>query len=65
MLRLPQGSQAVFTNAEAVGINDLGDIVGDSWNDDGSVDLAVRWTTKDLTFSELLNFPPTGVSPGE
>ncbi len=54
MLPLPQG---VFTNAEAVGISDLGDIVGDSWNDDGSVDLAVRWTTKDLTFSELLNFP--------
>jgi probable HAF family extracellular repeat protein len=54
MLPLPQG---VFTNAEAVGINDLGDIVGDSWNDDGSEDLAVRWTTKDLTFSELLNFP--------
>ena len=54
MLPLPQG---VFTNAEAVGINDLGDIVGDTWNDDGSVDLAVRWTTKNLTFSELLNFP--------
>jgi probable HAF family extracellular repeat protein len=54
MLPLPHG---VFTNAEAVGINDLGDIVGDSWNDDGSVDLAVRWTTRDLTFSELLNFP--------
>lgn len=54
MLPLPQG---VFTNAEAVGINDLGDIVGDSWNDDGSVDLAVRWTTKHLTFSEVLNFP--------
>jgi len=54
MLPLPQGP---FTNAEAVGINDLGDIVGDSWNDDGSVDLAVRWTTKHLTFSELLNLP--------
>jgi probable HAF family extracellular repeat protein len=54
MLPLPQG---VFTNAEAVGINDLGDIVGDTWNDDVSIDLAVRWTTKDLTFSELLNFP--------
>ena len=54
MLPLPQG---VFTNAEAVGINDLGDIVGDTWNDDGSVDLAVRWTTRNLTFSELLNFP--------
>ncbi len=54
MLPLPQG---VFTNAEAVGINDLGDIVGDTWNDDGSIDLAVRWTTKDLTFTELLNFP--------
>jgi len=54
MLPLPLG---VFTNAEAVGINDLGDIVGDTWNDDGSVDLAVRWTTKNLKFSELLKFP--------
>ncbi len=52
MLPLPPGG---FTGAEAVGINDLGDIVGDSWND--AKDLAVRWTTKDLTFSELLNFP--------
>jgi hypothetical protein len=54
MLPLPQG---VFTNAEAVGINDLGDIVGDTWNDDGSVDLAVRWTTTNRRFSELLDFP--------
>ena len=54
MLPLPKG---VFTNAEAVGINDLGDIVGDTWNDDVSIDLAVRWTTKNQTFTELLNFP--------
>lgn len=54
MLPLPQG---VFTNAEAVGINDLGDIVGDTWNDDASVDLAVRWTTTNRRFSELLDFP--------
>ncbi|HYA22619.1 MAG TPA: hypothetical protein VEF05_00575 [Terriglobales bacterium] len=54
MLPLPRG---VFTNAEAVGINDLGDIVGDSWNDDGSVDLPSRWTTEDLTFAEIINFP--------
>jgi len=54
MLPLPPGG---FTNGEGVGINDLGDMVGDCWNDDGSVDLAVRWTTKDPTFSEVLDFP--------
>ena len=46
-----------FTACEGVGINDLGDLVGDCWNGDFSVDLAVRWTTKDPTFSEVLNFP--------
>jgi len=54
MLPLPQGG---FTYAEAVSINDLGDIVGDSWNGDGSVDLPSRWTSKDLTFAEIINFP--------
>ena len=54
MLALPQG---IFTNGEGVGINDLGDMVGDCWNDDASVNLAVRWTTKDPNFSEVLNFP--------
>jgi probable HAF family extracellular repeat protein len=46
-----------FTACEGVGINDLGDLVGDCWNEDGTVDLAVRWTTKDPAFSEVLNFP--------
>jgi probable HAF family extracellular repeat protein len=51
---LPEGG---FASCEAVGINDLGDIVGDCWNEDGSVDLPTRWTTKDATFSEIINFP--------
>jgi hypothetical protein len=50
-LALPAG----FTGCECVGINDLGDIVGDCWND--TQDLPARWTTKDLTFSEIINFP--------
>jgi hypothetical protein len=53
-LPLPKGG---FTNGEGVGINDLGDMVGDCWNDDGSLDLPARWTTKDLTFSKIINFP--------
>ena len=53
-LPLPKG---VFTNCENVGINELGDMVGDCWNEDGSVDLPVRWSTKDLTFSKIINFP--------
>ena len=53
-LPLPEGG---FTNCENVGINELGDMVGDCWNDDYSLDLPARWTTKDLTFSEIINFP--------
>jgi hypothetical protein len=51
-LPLPEGG---FTNCENVGINDLGDMVGDCWSD--TEDLPTRWTTKDLTFSEIINFP--------
>jgi hypothetical protein len=54
VLSLPEGG---FTNCENVGINDLGDMVGDCWNDDYSLDLPVHWTTKDPAFSEVLNFP--------
>jgi len=50
-LPLPNG----LTGCEGVGINDLGDLVGDCWND--TQDLAVRWTTKAPTFSEVVNFP--------
>lgn len=53
-LPLPQGG---FTNCENVGINEPGDMVGDCWNDDGSLDLPVRWTTKDRVFSEVISFP--------
>ena len=52
-LALPGG----FTGCESVGVNDLGDIVGDCWNEDYSVDLPVRWITEDPTFSEIIEFP--------
>jgi len=54
VLPLPNGG---FTSCQGVGINDLGDMVGDCWNDDYSLDLPVRWTTKDPTFSEIISFP--------
>ena len=54
VLPVPEGG---FTNCWGVGINDLGDIVGDCWNDDDSLDLPVRWSTKNPTFSEVINFP--------
>jgi hypothetical protein len=40
-----------------VGINDPGDMVGDCWDDPYTMDLPTRWTTKDRTFSEIINFP--------
>lgn len=50
-LPLPQG----YTGCEAVGINELGDISGDCYND--VTDLPARWTLNNLTFSEILNIP--------
>jgi hypothetical protein len=50
-LALPAG----FTGCECVGINELGDIVGDCWND--VTDLPARWSTKDPTFSKIIKFP--------
>jgi probable HAF family extracellular repeat protein len=50
-LALPSG----FTSCESVGINDMGDIVGDCWND--TQDLPARWITALPTFSELIKFP--------
>src|SRR5271157_394918 len=46
---LPQGDTAE-------GINDLGDIVGASWDKDYNF-VAVRWTTKDPTSVRSLGFP--------
>jgi probable HAF family extracellular repeat protein len=52
-LPLPKG----FTGCECVGINELGDLVGDCWND--RKDLPTRWTTEDLNFAEIIKFPGT------
>jgi probable HAF family extracellular repeat protein len=50
-LNLPTG----FTGCDAVGINELGDIFGDCFND--VTDLPTRWTLNNPTFSEILNIP--------
>jgi hypothetical protein len=44
-----------FTTCYTDGINELGDLTGECWGD--GVDQAVRWTTKDTTFSQVLGFP--------
>ena len=51
-LALPQ---AGFKGCESVGINDLGDIVGDCWNN--GKDLPVRWIAEAPAFSEIIEFP--------
>jgi hypothetical protein len=56
-LPLPEGG---FTGCESVGLNDLGDIVGDCWNEDYSVDVPTRWTTENPHFSEVIPFPLGG-----
>ncbi len=50
----PEGG---FENCYTDGINELGDLTGECWANDYSVDQAVRWTTKDPTFSQVLGFP--------
>jgi len=50
-LPVPKG----YIGCEAVGINELGDVTGDCYN--RKVDVAARWTMKDLSFSEILGFP--------
>ncbi len=51
---LPKGG---FASCWGVGINDPGDMVGDCWDEAYTKDLPTRWSTKDLTYSELINFP--------
>lgn len=50
-LPLPDG----FIGCEAVGINELGDISGDCYND--VTDLPTRWSLNNPTFSAILNIP--------
>jgi hypothetical protein len=50
-LPIPDG----YTGCEAVGINELGDITGDCYND--VTDLPTHWTLNTPTFSEILNIP--------
>ena len=50
-LPIPDG----YAGCEAVGINELGDITGDCYND--VTDLPTRWTLHDLTFTEIINIP--------
>ena len=54
VLPMPEGG---FTNCYTDGINELGDLTGECWDEDYTVDQAVRWTTKDRTFSQVLGFP--------
>jgi len=54
MLPMPNGG---FTSCWGVGINDPGDMVGDCWDEAYTKDLPTRWSTKDLTFSEIIDFP--------
>ncbi len=54
VLPIPEGG---FTICYTDGINELGDLTGECWDEDYAVDQAVRWTTKDTTFSQVLGFP--------
>jgi len=54
VLPMPEGG---FVNCYTDGINERGDLTGECWAKDYSVDQAVRWTTKDTTFSQVLGFP--------
>ncbi len=50
-LPIPDG----YAGCEAVGINELGDITGDCYND--VTDLPARWTLHNPTFSEIIDIP--------
>ncbi|MGA7769637.1 MAG: hypothetical protein WCA27_25830 [Candidatus Sulfotelmatobacter sp.] len=54
VLPIPEGG---FANCYTDGINELGDLTGECWAQDYSAEQAVRWTTKDTTFSQVLGFP--------
>ena len=54
VLPIPEGG---FTICYTDGINELGDLTGECWDEDYTVDQAVRWTTNDTSFSQVLGFP--------
>ena len=51
VLACPPGYASGYTD----GINELGEMTGECWGDAG--DQAVRWTTKDPSFSQVIGFP--------
>jgi len=53
VLPMPEGFTICYTD----GINELGDLTGECWDNPYTQDRPVRWTTKDPTFVEVLNFP--------
>ncbi len=55
-LKLLANPWGVPNGDTAEGINDQGDIVGGSWDND-FIPHAVRWSTKDPNFVQLLGFP--------
>ena len=50
---MPEG----VTTCYAEGINELGDLTGECWNDDYSIDRPMHWITKNPTFFEVLTSP--------
>jgi probable HAF family extracellular repeat protein len=52
-LAMPDG----VSNCYADGINELGDMTGECWNDDYSFDRPMHWITKNPTFFEVLTSP--------
>jgi probable HAF family extracellular repeat protein len=52
-LAMPEGVSNCYTD----GINELGDMTGECWNNAGTVDRPVRWTAKNPTFFEVLTSP--------
>ena len=53
VLAMPEG----VTTCYAEGINELGDLTGECWNDDYSFDRPMHWITKNPTFFEVLTSP--------
>jgi hypothetical protein len=53
VLTTPQGEGV--TNCYTDGINELGDMTGECWNDE--IDRPVRWITKNPAFFEVLTSP--------